>query len=231
MKKINIAIDGYSACGKSSTAKMIANRLQYKYIDSGAMYRAVTLYFIDNYVDLTNEKKVDKALKNIHIDFRFNSKKEKSETYLNGLNVEDDIRTMRVTNMVSEVSALPEVRKVLVDLQQKLGKKKGVVMDGRDIGSVVLPDAELKVFMTADMKVRALRRQQELLEKDQLVDLNDIIDNLAKRDKIDTTREVGPLTKVDDAVEIDTTHMTLEEQVEEILHEATSRIVDNKQKI
>ncbi|NMM49104.1 (d)CMP kinase [Marinigracilibium pacificum] len=228
MKKINIAIDGYSACGKSSTAKIVASRLEYKYIDSGAMYRAVTLYFIDNYVDLTNDKKVDQALENINIDFRFNSKKEKSETYLNGLNVEDEIRTMKVTNMVSEVSALPKVRKVLVELQQKLGKKKGVVMDGRDIGSVVLPDAELKVFMTADKRVRALRRQQELLEKEQLVDLDEIIENLTKRDNIDTSREVGPLIKVDEAIEIDTTHITLEEQVEEILNEATSRMVENQ---
>ncbi len=171
MKKIVIAIDGYSACGKSSTAKIVAANLNYAYIDTGAMYRAVTYYFLQNYVNQPNPKAIKKALNDIHIEFHHNNRSGENETYLNGLNVEDEIRKMEVSNNVSEVSALAEVRACMVELQRKMGKKKGVVMDGRDIGTAVFPDAELKIFMTADFEARADRRQKELLEKKQLVDL------------------------------------------------------------
>jgi len=226
MKKIIIAIDGYSACGKSTTAKAVASRLGYAYIDTGAMYRATTLYFHEHYINLTDPKAVTKALENIHINFIYNPKIDKSETYLNGLNVEDEIRKMYISDNVSEVSALPEVRKTMVGLQKKMGKKRGVVMDGRDIGTEVFPDAELKIFMLADMMVRAHRRQQELFEKKQIVPLNDIIENLQKRDLIDTTRKEGPLRKAEDAALLDTTYMTIDEQVDFILNLAVGKMID-----
>ncbi|MDN4166534.1 (d)CMP kinase [Cytophagales bacterium LB-30] len=225
MRRIVIAIDGYSACGKSSTAKEIAKQLGYSYIDSGAMYRAVTLYFLQNYVSLTDPIAVEKALKNIEIDFHPNSKTGANETYLNGIIVEDEIRKMEVSEKVSEVSALLEVRKMLVDQQRKLGKRKGVVMDGRDIGTVVFPQAELKIFMKADMHVRAERRQRELLEKEVMYDLQEILDNLQKRDEMDTSRKESPLRQAEDAHVVDTTHITFEEQVEEIIRLATSKMV------
>lgn len=228
MKKIVIAIDGYSACGKSSTAKRVASKLNYAYIDTGAMYRAVTYYFLENYVNLTNPKSVEEALKKIHIEFHHNSRINENETYLNGLNVEDEIRQMPVSDKVSEVSALPAVRHCMVDLQRKMGRKKGVVMDGRDIGTAVFPDAELKIFMDADFIARAERRQKELLEKDQLIDLEEIKQNLSKRDHIDTTRKENPLRKAEDAYVIDTTHITLDEQVEIILNLVDSKIVQNQ---
>lgn len=229
MKKIVIAIDGYSACGKSSTAKIVAAKLNYAYIDSGAMYRAVTYYFLQNYVNQTNPKAVKKALNSIHIEFHHNSRSGENETYLNGLNVENEIRRMEVSNSVSEVSALADVRACMVEQQRKMGKKKGVVMDGRDIGTAVFPDAELKIFMTADFEARAARRQKELLEKKQLVDLEEVKANLNKRDHIDTTRKENPLRKAEDAHVIDTTHVTLEEQVDLILDLASAKIVENKQ--
>ncbi len=227
MKRIIIAIDGYSACGKSTTAKQVAARLGYSYIDSGAMYRATALYFNQHYINITDPTAILKALEETHVSFHFNEKLQRSETYLNGLNVEDEIRKMFVSNLVSEVSAIPEVRKHMVHLQRKMGKKKGVVMDGRDIGTQVFTDAELKIFMTADMEVRAARRQQEYLFKKQVVDLNDVLENLKKRDLIDTTREEGPLKKADEAYEVDTTYITVEEQVDYILNLATSKIIEN----
>jgi cytidylate kinase len=227
MKKIIIAIDGYSACGKSTTAKEVAARLGYSYIDTGAMYRATALYFHNSYVNLTNPAAVSKALEDIQITFNYNEKLDRNETYLNGLNVEEEIRKMYISNMVSEVSALVEVRKHMVTLQRKMGKKKGVVMDGRDIGTQVFPEAELKIFMQADMEVRAARRQAELLAKKQIVDLNDVLENLRKRDEIDTTREEGPLRKADDAYVVDTTYITVEEQVDYILTLATTKIIEN----
>lgn len=227
MKRIIIAIDGYSACGKSTTAKQVAARLGYSYIDSGAMYRATALYFNQHYINITDPTAILKALEETHVSFHFNEKLQRSETYLNGLNVEDEIRKMFVSNLVSEVSAIPEVRKHMVHLQRKMGKKKGVVMDGRDIGTQVFTDAELKIFMTADMEVRAARRQQEYLFKKQVVDLNDVLENLKKRDLIDTTREEGPLRKADEAYEVDTTYITVEEQVDYILNLATSKIIEN----
>ncbi|CAN5395906.1 (d)CMP kinase [soil metagenome] len=226
MKKIIIAIDGYSACGKSTTAKAVARKLGYLYLDSGAMYRAVTLYFYQHYINLTNPKEVEKALENIHITFILNPKLLYNETYLNGLNVEEEIRKMYVSEKVSEVSALPQVRKALVAQQRKLGKKKGVVMDGRDIGTVVFPDAELKIFMMADFQIRAERRQKELLEKYQLLNLEEVKKNLQKRDFLDTTRRESPLKKSEDAHVIDTTFITIEEQVEEIINLATSKMIE-----
>jgi cytidylate kinase len=224
LKKIVIAIDGYSACGKSTTAKQVAGILGYRFIDSGAMYRAVTLFFLDHHVALTNPKEVAKALQQIHISFKVNSKNV-SETYLNGLNVEKQIRNMRISEHVSEVSTIKDVRLALVDQQRRMGKEKAVVMDGRDIGTVVFPNAELKLFMTADILVRAFRRQKELLNRDQLIDLDDVIDNLLQRDKIDTSRKESPLRQAEDAVAIDTTHISIDEQVDEVVRLAISKAV------
>ncbi|MEQ8925343.1 MAG: (d)CMP kinase [Fulvivirga sp.] len=226
MRKIVIAIDGYSACGKSSTAKGVASVLGYTYIDSGAMYRAVTLYFVQNHVSITNISEVKKALENIDITFIVNDKTGLYETYLNGLNVEDEIRKMYISKQVSQVSSIKDVRVEMVSQQQKLGKKKGVVMDGRDIGTVVFPDAELKIFMDADIYVRAGRRQQELLEKGQMIELEEIMENLKERDRIDTTRKESPLTKAQDAAVVDTTFRTLEEQIEEVVNLALSKILN-----
>jgi cytidylate kinase len=226
MKKIVIAIDGYSACGKSTTAKAVARKLKYLYLDSGAMYRAVTLYFHQHYINLTNPRDIEKALENIHISFILNPKLMYNETYLNGLNVEEEIRKMYVSERVSEVSALPQVRKALVAQQRKLGEKKGVVMDGRDIGTVVFPEAELKIFMMADFQIRAERRQKELLEKDQLLNLEEVKANLQKRDFLDTTRQESPLKKAEDAHIIDTTFITIDEQVEEIINLATTKMIE-----
>jgi cytidylate kinase len=231
MKKIIIAIDGYSACGKSTTAKLVANKLGYIYIDSGAMYRAVTLYFLENYISLTDPHAVAQALANIHITFIHNPQLQKNETYLNGLNVEEEIRKMYISDKVSEVSALAEVRKCMVEQQQKMGKKRGVVMDGRDIGTCVFPDAELKIFMTADMMVRAKRRQEELLAKEELVPLDDIIKNLQMRDHIDTTRTQSPLRMADDAYLLDNTHITIDEQIEFVINLASSRMIQDRVRV
>ncbi len=223
LRQITIAIDGFSACGKSTTAKRVAAILGYRYIDSGAMYRAVTLYFLENHVAITNPKEVSRALESIRISFRVNAAGH-SETFLNGLNVESEIREMRISESVSQVSAIRDVRLAMVDQQRKLGKHKGVVMDGRDIGTVVFPDAELKVFLVADMQVRAYRRQQELLQKGELVEFDAIVENLTKRDKIDSTRTESPLVKAEGAIEFDTTHVTIEEQVDEVVQMAIGRI-------
>lgn len=223
-KKIIIAIDGYSACGKSTTAKQVASVLGYRYIDTGAMYRAVTLFFLDHHIALTNPKEVSKALQQIHITFKVNSKNI-SETYLNGLNVERQIRSMRVSESVSPVSTIKDVRMMLVEQQRRMGKEKGVVMDGRDIGTVVFPQAELKLFMTADVLVRAFRRQRELLNRAQLADLDEVIDNLLRRDKIDTSRTESPLRQAEDAIVIDTTHISIDEQVDEVIRMAVSKVV------
>jgi CMP/dCMP kinase len=224
LKRINIAIDGYSSCGKSSTAKVIAKALNYAYIDTGAMYRAVTLYFLEHYIEFTDPKAVHKALENIELKFVHNSQTNQSEIFLNGLNAEEEIRKMYVAEKVSEVAAIVEVRKNMVAQQQRMGRKRGVVMDGRDIGTMVFPDAELKVFMTADVMIRAERRQKELLEKNELIEFDKVIENLRHRDLIDTTRSEGPLRKAEEALEIDTSYITFEEQVEIILGYALSKI-------
>jgi len=216
MRKITIAIDGYSACGKSTTARAVAAALGYRYIDSGAMYRAVTHYFLEKHVAITNPHEVERALAQIHISFNVNPHGV-SETYLNGLRVEAEIRTMYVSENVSQVSTLRDVRQVMVEQQRKLGKMKGVVMDGRDIGTVVFPDAELKIFLTADLATRAFRRQQELLAQDELVPLDTVIENLTRRDRIDSSRKESPLQKALGAIELDTTHITAEEQTDEVV--------------
>ncbi len=212
-KKIIITIDGWSSCGKSTLAKQLAKTLGYVYIDSGAMYRAVTLYFLRNHVDWTDSAEVLEALNNIHIDFRYNQKSQQSEIYLNDENVEYVIRDLVVAEKVSDVAAIKEVRSFAVAQQQKMGAKKGVVMDGRDIGTTVFPDAELKIFMTADAAVRVERRFKELYEKNPNVTIDEVRANLEMRDYIDSHREVSPLRKADDALEIDNTYLSMEEQL------------------
>lgn len=224
MRKIIIAIDGYSACGKSTTAMEVAKELNYKYIDSGAMYRAVTHYFLEHLVAITNPKEVAKALHEIRISFLVNAKGI-TETFLNGINVEKAIRKMKVSEFVSQVSTIKDVRIAMVEQQRKLGKDRGVVMDGRDIGTMVFPEAELKIFLTADILVRAFRRQKELLEREDLVDIDSIIENLEKRDKIDSTRAESPLVKAVDAIGIDTTYITIDEQVDEVIRKALTKMI------
>jgi cytidylate kinase len=224
MGKIVIAIDGYSGCGKSSTAKALAKNLGYTYIDSGAMYRAATLHFLNENLSLLIEEEVRRGLDSLEISFRINPGTGLQETYLNGQNVEDEIRSMHISQKVSELATVASIRKELVAQQQRLGKGKGVVMDGRDIGSVVFPTAELKVFMTANLKTRAKRRQLELLEKGQSVDLIEIEENLANRDEVDSSRIESPLMKMPDAEEVDTSDLTLEEQVSKIIQLAKAKI-------
>ncbi len=215
-KKIVIAIDGFSSCGKSSFAKLIAQRLGYLYIDSGAMYRAVTLGFIQQGLIVYGEVKREGLLQNINqfdVGFSYNSSKKEYETTLNGVVVEEQIRTIGVANYVSIVSAIPEVRELMVELQRKLGKDKGIVMDGRDIGTVVFPNAELKIFMTADSKIRADRRTKEIMVKGQIANFAEILANIEERDRLDQAREVSPLRKADDAIILDNSHMTINEQM------------------
>lgn len=211
--KIIITIDGHSSCGKSTLAKQLAKELGYIYIDSGAMYRAVTLNFLRNHVDWTNQKATKEALKNISIEFIRNPLNDKSETYLNGENVEYVIRDLVVAEKVSEVAAIPQVREFAVKQQQEMGKKKGIVMDGRDIGTVVFPGAELKIFMTADIAVRVERRFKELYEKNPNITLEEVKNNLEMRDYIDSNREVSPLRKAPDARVLDNTNITMDEQL------------------
>jgi cytidylate kinase len=227
MNRITIAIDGYSACGKSTTAKRVAAILGYRYIDSGAMYRAVTLYFLENHVSITNPKEIRKALEAIRISFQVNAKGV-TETFLNGLNVEQSIREMRISENVSQVSTLKDIRVAMVEQQRRLGKHKGVIMDGRDIGTVVFPDAELKLFLTADIHIRAARRQQELLQTGEMIGIEAIVENLRKRDKIDSTRAESPLVKAEGAIEIDTSYVTIDEQVDEVIQLALGEIFYEK---
>ncbi|GAB4257379.1 MAG: (d)CMP kinase [Vicingaceae bacterium] len=229
VKKIIIAIDGYSSCGKSTVAKQLANYLNYIYIDTGAMYRAVTLYCLRK--GIIGKNKMDKnavidALKDIHVTFHYNPATGKSETILNGENVEQEIRNIEVSNYVSEVAKIKEVRKKMVEIQREMGKHKGLVMDGRDIGSVVFPDAELKLFMTADKQVRAKRRYDELKLKGEQVSLDDIIKNIEKRDFEDVNRAENPLVQAPDAIVIDNTHLTPEEQFEKIKQLVEEKIRD-----
>ncbi len=224
---ITIAIDGHSSCGKSTVAKEVAKELGYIYIDSGAMYRAVTLYCLRNH--LVKEGAVDeegllKQIHNIRIEFRKNPGTNKNETYLNDENVEDEIRNPAVANMVSPVAVIGFVREALVDLQRDMGKKKGIVMDGRDIGTVVFPDAELKIFMTASPEVRAQRRYDELIAKGVQVTMEEILKNLTDRDRIDSTRAISPLRQADDAIVLDNSHLTREQQLAFVLQLARERI-------
>ncbi|MDP4284245.1 MAG: (d)CMP kinase [Bacteroidota bacterium] len=212
--KIIITIDGYSSCGKSTLAKQLAKKLSYAYIDSGAMYRAITLYFLRNNINLEDEKEVKEALKNISIDFIVNKNSDQSEIYLNDENVEYIIRDLVIAEKVSEVAALKNVRKFAVSAQQKMGINKGIVMDGRDIGTTVFPDAEIKIFMLADEAVRVERRFAEMYEKNPNISLDEIKSNIAMRDYIDSNRKISPLRKADDAVELDNTHLTQKEQLD-----------------
>jgi cytidylate kinase len=223
MKKIIITIDGWSSCGKSTLAKQLAARLNYIYIDSGAMYRAITLYFLRNHIDWTNTSAVNEALRNINLDFRFNENSQQSEIHLNDENVEYLIRDLVVAEKVSEIAAIAEVREFAVAQQRKMGRNKAIVMDGRDIGTVVFPDAELKIFMTADVSVRVERRFRELLQKNPNITLDEVKANLEMRDYIDSNREVSPLRKADDAIVIDNTFLSMEEQLEEALRLVESR--------
>ena len=226
MPKIVIAIDGYSSCGKSTTAKAVAARMGYGYIDTGAMYRAVSLFFIQERVSLISQRDITTALEKIHLSFSHNNRTGKNETCLNGLNVEEEIRKMYISNIVSEVSVIPEVRWAMVAQQQKMGRRRGVVMDGRDIGTKVFPDAEVKVFMTADTYIRAKRRQQELLAKGEMINLETIIQNLEKRDLVDSTRAESPLVQAPDAELLDTSHMTIEEQVDWVMELADLKLAE-----
>lgn len=212
--KIIIAIDGYSSCGKSTLAKQLAKKLGYSYIDSGAMYRAITLYFIRNNVNLKDPGEILNALSNIHLTFEVDDITGESEIHLNEENVERQIREMLVADRVSDVAAIKEVRSFAVGQQKRMGKKKGIVMDGRDIGTTVFPEAELKIFVTADPMVRVERRYEELFKTDPHISLDEVKHNLELRDYIDTTRQESPLRKADDAVLLDNTNLTREEQLE-----------------
>ncbi|MDX1956571.1 MAG: (d)CMP kinase [Chitinophagaceae bacterium] len=225
-KKIIITIDGWSSCGKSTLAKQLARELGYVYVDSGAMYRAITLYFLRNHVDWTDSTEVRKALEEISLAFHFNENSQVSEIFLNEENVEYVIRDLVVAEKVSEVAAIREVREFAVAQQQQMGKKKGIVMDGRDIGTVVFPLAELKIFMTADNSVRVERRFKELYEKNPNVTIEEVKNNLEMRDYIDSNREVSPLRKADDARVLDNTHITPEEQLAKALEWAHA-IIDH----
>lgn len=216
-KKIIITIDGWSSCGKSTLAKQLAKELGYLYVDSGAMYRAITLYFLRNHIDWTDKKEVELALKDINLEFVFNPAKNASEIYLNDENVEYLIRDLVVAEKVSDIAAIKEVRDFAVAQQQKMGAKKGIVMDGRDIGTVVFPKAELKIFMTADNGIRVERRFRELYEKNPNISIEEVKDNLEMRDYIDSHREVSPLRQAKDALVLDNTHLNEKEQFEKAL--------------
>ncbi|MFT3945450.1 MAG: (d)CMP kinase [Agriterribacter sp.] len=217
MKKIIITIDGWSSCGKSTLAKQLASALDYVYIDSGAMYRAITLYFLRNAVDWKKEKAVKEALENIQLEFRTNNITQKTEIYLNDENVEYIIRDMVVAEKVSEVAAIKQIRDFAVAQQRKMGEKKGIVMDGRDIGTVVFPKAELKIFMTADNAVRVERRFKELYAQNPNITIEEVKNNLEMRDYIDSHREVSPLRQAEDALVLDNSNITQEQQLKQAL--------------
>ncbi len=226
-KKITIAIDGYSSTGKSTVAKQLAAELGYVYVDTGAMYRAVTLYLMRKMIVTdTNfdEEAILRQLPFINISFVFNKEVGYGEVHLNGENVEKEIRLMEVSQQVSKVAAVPDVRKMLVKIQQEIGKNKAVVMDGRDIGTVVFPDADLKLFMTASTEKRAERRYNELKERGDDIKYEDVLANVKERDYLDTTREDSPLVKAEDAIEIDNSEMNLDEQLKKVLKLAKDKI-------
>lgn len=218
MKKIIIAIDGHSSCGKSTMAKDLASKISYTYIDTGAMYRAVTLYALRHDLFFKNgnvrRTRLRAAMRDIHVSFKFNKKTRRPDTYLNGKCVENLIRGMEVSSHVSPIAAVDFVRTAMVAQQQEMGKARGIVMDGRDIGTVVFPDAELKVFVTATAEVRAQRRYDELLSKGEQASFNEILANVIERDRIDSTREVSPLRQAEDALLLDNSNMTIPEQNE-----------------
>lgn len=231
MSKITIAIDGHSSTGKSTVAKQLAKHLGYVYVDSGAMYRAVTLYALNEKLigeDFFNVEKLVMQLHKIHISFQFNETLGFAEVYLNGENVEEQIRTLTVSSFVSQVAAVPEVRYQMVKQQQAMGKGKGVVMDGRDIGTVVFPFAELKLFMTASAEIRAKRRYEELLARGEDVNFEDVLQNVNERDYIDSNRADSPLIKAEDAIEIDNSSLSREQQFDKILELVNLALAQNK---
>ena len=227
-QEIIITIDGWSSCGKSTLAKQLAAELDYVYIDSGAMYRAVTLYFLRHHVDWTNAQQVHEALNQIVLEFVYNPKSRQAEIHLNAENVEWLIRDLIIAEKVSEVAAIKEVRQFAVAQQQKMGIKKGIVMDGRDIGTTVFPQAELKIFMNADKEIRVQRRYKELSEKNPNITLEEVRENLESRDYIDSHREVSPLRKANDAIELDNSHLTEKEQLGIALRWAKEKIGSKK---
>jgi len=214
MKKITIAIDGFSSCGKSTMAKQLAAELGYVFVDSGAMYRAITLYFVEHHIDVHQPDRVAEALQNIHLSFQWNAETQQSDILLNGVNVAAQIREMKVAAKVSEVAALPSVRRFAVAQQQKMGLAKGIVMDGRDIGTVVFPDAELKIFVTASIEVRTQRRFDELKHKDPNISKDEVRENLLARDYIDSNRSESPLRQAEDAILLDNSDISREEQLQ-----------------
>lgn len=228
MKKITIAIDGFSSCGKSTMAKDLAKKLGYVYVDTGAMYRAVTLYAMRNGLfnadGSVKTADLERQMSKINITFKLNKTAKRPDTYLNNELVENDIRTLEVSNHVSQIAAVPFIREAMVAQQQRMGKDKGVVMDGRDIGTTVFPEAELKVFVTASAEVRAQRRYDELKEKGMPADFNDILKNVQERDYIDSHREVSPLRKAPDAIELDNSHMTITEQSAWLMEQVKQKI-------
>lgn len=229
MKKITIAIDGFSSCGKSTMAKDLAKEIGYIYIDSGAMYRAVTLYSLQQGIfgaDGIDEVRLQQEMEQIHISFQLNTTTGRPDTYLNGVNVEQQIRTMEVSSHVSPIAALPFVREAMVKQQQEMGKAKGIVMDGRDIGTTVFPDAELKIFVTASPEIRAQRRYDELKAKGEQANLQKILENVKQRDYIDQHRETSPLRKADDALLLDNSQLTIAEQ-KEWLYEQFNRLTQS----
>jgi len=226
-RRIVVAIDGHSSCGKSTIAKALAARYGYAFIDSGAMYRTVTLYALRNKLienGVVKKQELVDALPLIKIDFKYNPLLQKSETYLNGENVEDEIRQLLVSQNVSPVATIAEVRAAMVRLQQEMGRSKGIVMDGRDIGTVVFPDAELKLFVTASAEIRAQRRFDELRAKGETVSYEEILQNVMERDHIDSTREASPLRKADDALVLDNSHMTRQEQLEWVMQKMEEKL-------
>ncbi len=226
MKKITIAIDGHSSCGKSTMAKDLARRIGYVYIDTGAMYRAVTLFAMRHNLIANGQvdaAKLQEEMDNIHISLRLNPETQRPDTYLNGECVEREIRTMEVSRHVSLIAALPFVRSAMVEMQREMGKEKGVVMDGRDIGTVVFPHAELKIFVTASAEVRAQRRYDELTAKGEKCNYEEILENVKERDHIDSTRETSPLRQAEDAIVLDNTHMTIPEQENWLMEEYKKR--------
>lgn len=226
MKKITIAIDGHSSCGKSTMAKDLARRIGYVFIDTGAMYRAVTLFAMRHNLIANGQvdaAKLQEEMGNIHISLRLNPETQRPDTYLNGECVEREIRTMEVSRHVSLIAALPFVRSAMVEMQREMGKEKGVVMDGRDIGTVVFPHAELKIFVTASAEVRAQRRYDELTAKGEKCNYEEILENVKERDHIDSTRETSPLRQAEDAIVLDNTHMTIPEQENWLMEEYKKR--------
>ena len=223
-KKIIIAIDGWSSCGKSTLAKQLAKELGYLYVDSGAMYRAITLYFLRNHVDWTDIKEVKKALKEINLEFIYNPQTQEADMHLNGENAEYLIRDLVIAEKVSDVAAIKEVRKFAVKQQQNMGNKKGVIMDGRDIGTVVFPHAELKIFMTADNAVRVERRFKELYAKKPNITVEEVKNNLEMRDYIDSNRKESPLRQAEDALLLDNTNLNMKETLDKAM-EWVSKII------